>query len=122
MMWTGVCYSRKATNSTSVKSSLRPFGVLYIDYNCTGEARIEERFGDALPASSPAPDDQDDEEEHNDDTELDHMQTAYESFVANMNASGPAMSYAEGPDFHAGASGYSSEISRHSLYLNLHSR
>lgn len=105
-----------------MKSSLRSFGALYIDRDYTGEARIEERVGDALPASSPAPDDQDDEEEHNEDTELDHMQTAYESFVANMNASGPAMSYAEGPDFHAGTSGYSSEISRHSLYIVLRSR
>ena len=105
-----------------MKSSLRPFSVLYIDFDCTAGARIEEPVGDALPASSPAPDDQDDEEEHNDDTELDHMQSAYESFVANMTAIGPAMPYAEGPDFHARTSGYSSEISRHSLYFVFRSR
>ena len=77
---------------------------------------------DALPASSPTPDDQDDEEDHNDDTELDHMHTAYETFVANMNPSGSAMPYAEGPDLHARTNGYSSELCRYSLYLVLHSR
>ena len=69
-----------------------------------------------LPASSPALDDQDTEEEHNDDTEIDNMHTAYESFVANMNTSGSTMPYSEGPDLHAGTSSYSSEISRYSLY------
>jgi len=93
------------------------FGVLYIDCDCLEEVRIEGRVGDALPASSPVPDDQDDEEGRNDDTELDHMHTAYESFVANMNARGSAMPYAEGPDLHAGTSGYSGETSRESLYF-----
>jgi hypothetical protein len=101
-----------------VKSSLRPFGILYIDCDYIGEVRIEERVGDVLPASSPAPDDQDEEEEHNDDTELDRMHTAYESFVANMNASGSAMPYAEGPGLHARTSSYSGEISMYSPCLS----
>ena len=105
-----------------MKSSLRPLDVPYIDCDYIGEARIEERVVDALPASSPAPDDQEDEEDHNDDTELDHMHTAYETFVANMNTSGSAMPYAEGPDLHARTSGYSSEISKYNLYLVLRSR
>ena len=95
------------------------FGSLYIKYDCIAEVQIEGRVEDPLPASSPAPDDQDDEEEHIDDAELDHMHTAYESFVANISRSGSAMPYAEGPDLNAEASGYSSEISRYSLYLPL---
>ena len=90
--------------------------VIYID-----KVWIEECVGDALPASSPPPDDQEDEEDHNDDTEPDHIHTPYESFVANMDTSGSAMPYAEGPGLHVEKSGYTSEISRYILCLILRS-